>query len=166
MEAQNDLRGWFARNWPEGLATAARLAALVGVFLPWVLLDDASRASNGPELAAYFWDGADRDFLRSTDLVKFLGFCAAPWVVSAAVLIAALKPMVTKDQSLFAHVTSIAAILVFSYCGTGAVDDWHAEFFGLLVPMVGLWIVTLGTAVSMTIAGTRGQFTQRQRWSR
>ncbi len=160
METQHDLRGRFTRNWPEALATAARLAALVGVFLPWALLDDASKAANGPELAAYFWEGADRDFLRSTDLIKFLGFCAAPWVVSTAVLIAALKPIVTKNQSLFAHVASFAAILVFIYCGTGAVDDWHAEFFGLLVPLIGLWVVTLGTVVSATIAGMRGQFDQ------
>ena len=161
MDKAQDIRTTFVRNGPEIVGTTARLAAVAGVFLPWAVLDDSSVASNGPELAMYFWEGADREYLRSADFLKFVGFCAAPWVVAAAVLLAAVKPMLFQRDSVGGHFAAVAGALVFLYCGVDAVDDRHVEAFGLFLPLLGMWAVFLGTTVSLTLVGARS-FSDRE----
>ena len=161
MDRAQDIRTTFVRNGPEIVGTTARLAAVAGVFLPWTVLDDSSVASNGPELAMYFWEGADREYLRSADFLKYVGFCAAPWVVAAAVLLAAVKPTLFQRDSVGGisprwpgRWFSSTAAWTRSTTATPRRLDWF-------LPLLGMWAVVLGTTVSLTLVGARS-FSDRE----
>ena len=135
---------------------AARILALIGLFLPWALMDDAASPLTGPQFAVYFWDGADSDYLWSTQTLAFVAFSAAPWAICASVAYATAKSMISMDSPL-AHGIALVSIVLFLWNGSNAVDDAHPHVFAFFVPHVGLLAVIAGMVVSTaTLTISRG----------
>ena len=126
---------------------AARFVALVGLFLPWALMDDAAIPLTGPQFAVYFWDGADRDYLWSTQTLAFVAFSCAPWAICVSVVYATVKSIISAGSPL-AHGIALASIVLFLWTGRNAVDEAHLHVFSFFVPHIGLMTVTAGMIIS------------------
>lgn len=125
----------------------ARIVAIGGLFLPWLYMDDAESPIGGPELTVYFWNGIDQGFLLDLSILRAIGFFVLPSVIVASVVFAAIKT-VLEQHSWRTDLVALVAIGAFLFCASVGVDDGHLAFAGFVIPLVGLWLVAIGTGVA------------------
>ena len=137
----------------------AALLLLLGIFMPWVWMDDAKGPYNGADMAIYLFIGPDTGFLVSRAFLRGILFLLMPVVIVGilawTIINCGWSCWDVRRSSALTNAMDLAKVIipiaVFLWAAAPALDERHLQLFGFPMPVAGLLLIVVASVALATL---------------
>lgn len=135
------------------------LLLLLGIFMPWVWMDDAKGSYNGADMVIYLFIGPDTGFLVSRAFLRGILFLLMPVVIvgilSWRIINCCWSCWDVRRSSSLTNAIDLAKVIIpiaiFLWAAAPAVDERHPQLLGLPMPVGGLLLIVVASVALVVL---------------